>query len=302
MAALIQQQRLTDAERLQMLQFQTQKYEISPDITMKLRNTERQFNRLFIVDNSGSMDDPEVDLQIGMSLFDVISRKWEIVYTMMCELLTLSGCIDRNGVRVCFLNPVTGLESMDPRVGTQHDSVTGGATLHLACKDINLNYIPDEDIDPFFNANNGIPHGHTPLTEVFNGAVNREFQECDDQSKKVYVTIITDGIPTTRDGVWEGESKKFKDCLSSLTKKYKNRLYVQIISVTKDENVLNFLKQLDDISQVDTTPDFTTMKKLVHTARGKGFNFTKGTYYAKCLLGPIDSSLDNIDKWHLFKV
>lgn len=301
MAALIQQHKLTDAERLQMLELQTQKNEISPDITMKLRNTERLYNRLFIIDNSSSMDDPEVDLQPGMSLFDVIARKWEIVYTMTGELLTLSGCIDRNGVRVCFLNPVTGLEHMDPRVCQQHDPVTGGATIHKACNEIDMSYIPDNDIDPVFNANGGTPLGHTPLTEVFANAVNREFSEFDDQSKRLYVTIITDGVPTTRDGAFSGESAKFKKCLQDMTKKYKKRLYVQIISVTKDETVLDFLKQLDGIDGVDTTPDFTTMKKLVQDARGKGFTFNKGTYYAKCLLGPIDESLDNIDKWHLFK-
>lgn len=301
MSTQIQQHRLTDAERLQMLQFQTLKHEISPDITVKLRNTERLYNRLFIVDNSGSMEDPEVDLQPGMSLFDVIARKWEIVYGMVGELLTLSGCIDRNGVRVCFLNPVTGLEHMDPRIGTQYDPVTGGATIHCACKEIDTTYIPDNDIDPFFNANGGTPIGHTPLTEVFNGAVEREFHEFDDASKRLYVTIITDGIPTARDGSDNHESKKFKDCLTALSKKYKKRLFVQIISVTKEERVLDFLKSLDGIDGVDTTPDFTTMKQLVQHARGKGFVFTKGIYYAKCLLGPIDPSLDDIDKWHLFK-
>lgn len=301
MSKQILHNRLSDAERLKMLEYQTQKYEIEPNITAKLRNTERLYNRLFIIDNSGSMDDPEVDLQPGMSLFDVIARKWEIVYTMTGELLTLSGCIDRNGVRICFINPVNGLEYMDPSVGTQNDPVTGGATLHIASKDIDMDYIPDNDIDPFFNANGGIPHGHTPLTEVFTGAVDREFKEFDDQSKRLYVTIITDGVPTARDGSDNNESKKFKDCLTSMLKKYKKRLFVQIISVTKEENVLDFLKSLDGIDGVDTTPDFTTMKKLVQDARGKGFKFTKGTYYAKCLLGPIDESLDDIDKWHLFK-
>lgn len=78
MANSIQQHRLTDEERLQMLEYQTRKYEILPDITRKLRNTERLYNRLFIIDNSSSMDDPEVDLQPGMSLFDVIARKWTV--------------------------------------------------------------------------------------------------------------------------------------------------------------------------------------------------------------------------------
>ena len=301
MTTQITRNRMTDQERLNMLEQQTLKYEIPPDITLKLRNTERKFNRIFIIDNSGSMDDPEVDLQPGMSLFDVVARKWEILYYLTGELLTLSGCIDRNGVRVCFLNPLSGLEYLDQHFGTQYDHVTGGATIHCACKDIDTTYIPDNDIDPFFNANGGIPQGHTPLTEVLLNSVEREFQELDDSAKCVYVTIMTDGLPTTRDGSTHRECDHFKDCIKKLTKKYKNRLYIQIISVTKEESVLNFLKSLDDIDGVDTTPDFTTMKKLVAKARGSGFNFTKGVYYGKCLLGPIDKSLDNIDKWHLFK-
>jgi len=301
MSAQIQQHRNLEENRLEMLKFQTLKHEISPEITTKLRNTERKFNRLFIIDNSGSMDDPEIDLQPGMSLFDVVARKWEIVYNLTGDLLTLSGCIDRNGVRVCFLNPLPGLEHMDPKIGTGHDSVTGGATINCACKDIDLNYIPDNDIDPFFNANGGIPIGHTPLTDVFVGAVQREFNEFDDTTKCLYVTIITDGVPTSRDGSDKNESNKFKDCLTTMTKKFKNRLFIQIISVTNEESVINFLKSLDGIDGVDTTPDFSTMKKLVHNARGTGFKFDKGTYYAKCLLGPIDKSLDDIDKWHMFK-
>jgi hypothetical protein len=291
MSAQILKHKLSDHERLQMLEHQCQVNEVSPDVTLKLRNTERLVDRIFIIDNSSSMDDPEVDLQPGMSLFDEVERKWAVLYGLFQVLLTLSSCIDRSGVKVYFLNPIPGFP-VDP--------VTGGTVLISAGKDIDLSYIPDEEIDPYFNANEGVPCGHTPIREVYEHAVNHEFTQLDG-SKKLYVTIITDGEPTARDGTTNKENEKFKKCLTAMQHTHKGRLYTQIISVTKEERVIEYLKSLDGIEGVDTTPDFTTMKNEVQHARGKGFVFNKGMYYGKCLLGPMDQSLDDINKWHLFK-
>lgn len=291
MSAQLTSQHNKDLERLQMLEKKCKEFEITPDETISLRNTERTVDRIFIIDNSGSMNDPEQDLQPGMGLFDSIPSKWSIVYGMTQDLVTMASCVDRNGVKIYFLNQISPLP-VDP--------TTGGMTLECAGRDIGLDYIPDNDIDPYFNANEGVPLGHTPINEVYEGAVKHTFSQLDG-SKQLYVTIITDGEPTSRNGDTHGENDKFKQTLKKLHKKYTGRLYTQIISVTNETRVLNYLKSLDDgIPGVDVTPDFSTFKSTVQKARGKTFPVTKGLYYLKCLCGPMDKKLDNVDKWHLF--
>lgn len=281
---------MSETERLRLLQKLSEDNELLPEDIRELRATENKVERLFIFDNSGSMYEAESDLSETQGLFDQCTSKWEIGYTLVQKILPFVGTLDSTGAEFCFLNPIAGFDV---------DSVTGGTTISAVASNINVDYIADTDIDPYFNAE--APSGHTPSRDVLEGAVKRKMSQMDG-SKKLYVTFITDGEPTLRDGSDRNtkgvkETDNFKRSLEKLSSEYKDKLFIQILSVTKEQHIIDYLKTLDRINGVDVTPDFVTLKSSVKKATGK--NLSKREYLMKILLGAMVKKYDDLDKWKL---
>ena len=188
MAQLILEHRMSETERLGLLQKLSEDNELIPDDVRELRATENKIERMFFFDNSGSMFEAESELTETQGLFDQCTSKWEIGYTLMQKILPFVGCLDATGAEFCFLNPIAGFPV---------DTVTGGTTILEVAKGITPSYIADIDIDPYFNAE--APSGHTPSREVLDSAIRRKMAQMDG-SKKLYVTFVTDGEPTLRNG------------------------------------------------------------------------------------------------------
>jgi hypothetical protein len=281
--SFIQHAEATEHQRLEKLRQVCEKYEISPDNVKKLRQYEGKYEIIIIGDNSGSMMQPAHDPAKSADAFSQIPSRWEEFYRTLCAIVEVSSCLDKEGgLEIHFLNPIPG-HPVDP--------VTGGCTISNVGASRDPRYVPDMDIDPYFNAAN--PHGHTPLSEVFTGAVNHKLSQID-PSQNLLVFIATDGEPTDRNGHVDEKAKHFEYILKNRPES--KRVFVEIMALTDDKTCIGYLNRIDNIKGVDTTDDYYSEREEVQKHKGKSFKFSFGDYIVKCLLGSVDKSMDNIDK------
>jgi hypothetical protein len=235
------------------------KHGIRPEWLPALRNLEA-FDIVFICDDSGSMLlDVDVD-GTTMKRWDELRRSVEMV-------ADIASALDDDGCDVYFLNrpPVKQVKAAD--VGTRLPTAL----------------TPE-------------PSGGTPLNRVLRQAVHdKGFDFADEPkralrpAKRLLLLIATDGQPDLDDGGIDG----FVDSLQALPEK----VHVQLMAVTDDRMVLDWMKEADDkVRFLDVCDDFTSERKEVVKAQGAAFRFTHADYLTKILLGAIDPYFDLLDE------
>lgn len=267
-------------QRLQRLQKAREKYVITDKYLQILRQCEGKYEVMFIIDNSESMNQLADDVE---NLMDVVKTKWfDLQTNLATAIVDVAGIIDRNGIEVCFLNPV------HPDLV---DTETGGTTVK--------NIVCAQQLDPYFQST---PHASTPLEHVFKKAVERKLKTMD-ASTNLVVIIATDGEPTKIDsnGVAVEDVKGFKNMLKN--RPYKNRVFVSFVACTNDQKQIGYLKKLDsEIDGVDSNDKYLTELEDIKRHKGKNFDFGYGSYIVKVLCGSFVKELDLLDKknWSLF--
>lgn len=132
------------------------------------------------------------------------------------------------------------------------------------------------------------PTGFTPLSKAFRYILSTKRATLGE--KKLLVLIFTDGQPTDDHGRTD-----ISTFLNDLATKPPN-VHVQVVACTDDEQAVEYLNDLDDRTPgLDVCDDYHSERKEVLNSQGPGFHFSFGDYVTKCLLGPIDSSFDNLD-------
>jgi von Willebrand factor type A domain len=133
------------------------------------------------------------------------------------------------------------------------------------------------------------PQGFTPTTR----AIQYVFQEkaAVIRERKLLIVLITDGEPT--DDVGNVAIREFV----SLMKNRNKNVHVSIVACTDDDGAMKYLDKLDGQDRtLDVTDDYKSELAQIRKAKGNSFRFTFGDYVAKTLLGPVDTSMDNLDK------
>jgi hypothetical protein len=182
-------------------------------------------------------------------------NRWEELQQTVQMLVELGTCFDADGVDLFFLN-------RQPVA-----SVTG----------------PN---DPkFIQAFGNAPSGTTPLTETLNKVV----QQCAGE-KPVLLFILTDGEPN-------GGCNVFTEALAKVVRKQSTprSFKVQIMACTGNDDEIAWLNDVDkQFTEVDVTDDYLSEKQEIQ-AKNPGYNFTKGDWIMKAMLGPIDKKFGDLD-------
>lgn len=275
--------RMLENERLERLQKAREKYVITDKYLEMLRKCEGKYEIIFIVDNSESMNQPVGQETLKSNLLDFVPTKWyDLQSNLAPAIIDVAGIMDRNGIEVCFINPVHP-DLVDP--------LTGGTTVR--------NVVCQKQLDPYFQS---VPNGQTPLEHVFKVSVERKLRTMD-ASTKLIVIIATDGEPTKTDsnGVAVQDIKGFKKMLKN--RPYSERVFVSFVACSDDPQQIGYLKELDrEIDGIDSNDNYETELIEVKKHKGKNFDFGYGVYIVKVLCGSFIKELDMLNKknWSLF--
>lgn len=131
------------------------------------------------------------------------------------------------------------------------------------------------------------PHGSAPLARAIRDviAANKKLPK----GKMLVILFATDG---ETDG-GEQEIKEVKEALASKPAWCK----VQVLKITDNDAETSYLDEFDRAYEgVDVTDDYFSVLANVHKYRGKDTPFSFGDYLVKCLIGPLDREIDEIDE------
>jgi hypothetical protein len=72
---------------------------------------------------------------------------------------------------------------------------------------------------------------------------------------------------------------------------------VQVLKITDNDDETSYLDEFDRaIEGVDVTDDYFSVLANVRKYRGQNTSFSFGDYLVKCLIGPLDKEIDEIDE------
>jgi hypothetical protein len=137
------------------------------------------------------------------------------------------------------------------------------------------------------------PQGGTPLTKIFNLALDNNRNELSE--RKLLVLVFTDGCPSS-------ERLSQKDAIGEFKKALQNRnpmdrIFVTIVACTDDEYALKYLNNWDNkIKNLDVVDDYESERKEIYAAGKVKTSFTFGDYIAKILLGSFIKEIDQLDE------
>lgn len=232
------------------------KYEIRPFYSAKLRALEN-FRIVFIFDDSGSMN-----FKLKESPHNSKDKKvtrWEELKYFSEIGIEMANAFNREGTDVYFLNRPVARNLRSP------DELTP----HLAPR----------------------PNGFTPITRAVKAAISDHNLALLGSRKKLLLVIVTDGEPSDEQG--SIAIADFRACLESRPE----HVYTTIVSCTDEKFTMAYLNNWDsDLPRLDVVDDFASEREQILAVQGQNFVFSYGDYIVKCLLGSVDSELDNLDE------
>jgi ankyrin repeat protein len=131
------------------------------------------------------------------------------------------------------------------------------------------------------------PHGSVPLARAIRDviAANKKLPK----GKMLVILFATDG---ETDG-GELEIAEVKEALATKPSWCK----VQVLKITDNDDETSYLDEFDRaIEGVDVTDDYFSVLANVRKYRGQNTSFSFGDYLVKCLIGPLDKEIDEIDE------
>lgn len=272
----------SETARLDRLRKTREKYVITDHYLNILNQCTGKYQILFIVDNSASMMESSRRSPNADPLMPVSTRWFDLQTNLAAAVVDVSTIIDRDGIEVCFINPVHP-DLIDPE--------TGGTTV--------TNVVSAQQLDPYFQST---PHGQTLLEHVFRVATERKLRTMD-ANQNLIVVIATDGEPTKTDsnGVAVADVKGFREMLKH--RPYLKRVFISFVSCADDKTLTGYLADLDsDIEGVDSNRSYPKEFEKVKKTRGDKVEFGYGVYICKVLCGSFNRELDflNKERWSLF--
>jgi hypothetical protein len=236
-----------------------QRYEISNFFASKMRQVEG-FEIAIIMDDSGSMNNA-VDSS-GSNPYETKKTRWDEGKQIAGTIIDIAGIMDPTGVDVYFLNrpPAMGVKS--------------SAELEAAFK-------PG-------------PSGMTPLCPVLKQVINDK--EGVAKERKLLIIIITDGVPTDRDG--EPDVKELERILK-YGRKPMDKTFITFVACTDVKADVDHLSKFDkEIKNTDCVDDYQSERKEVLARQGSTAKFSFGDYVVKTMIGAVDAQFDNLDEKH----
>jgi hypothetical protein len=207
---------------------------------------------VMIADDSGSMA-----LGSDADIEGVVTR-WDELQLMCRLLVELYGMVNKKGIDIHFLNRDT----------VRHVKTPDNRKLKRAF-----------DVDPC---------GATPLCDT----LQRVLQQPRQPSKKRIVVIVTDGEPTTANGM----APEIDRLERMLRGRDTTMDFVTIVACTGSKRVISFLNEWDGaIPSLDVVDDFLSERGKVLDAQGDKFQFRYADYVVKLMLGSVDPYFDNLD-------
>jgi hypothetical protein len=235
-----------------------QRYEISNFFAAKMRQIEG-FEIVIVMDDSGSMNNP---VDSSGNPFEAKKTRWDEGKQIAGIIIDIAGIMDPTGVDVYFLNrpPALGVKS--------------SAELEAAFK-------PG-------------PEGMTPLCPVLKQIINDK--ENVTKERKLLIIVITDGVPTDRDG--EPDVKELERILK-YGRKPMDKTFITFVACTDVPGDVAHLNKFDkEIKNTDCSDDYQTERKEVLKAQGSTAKFSFGDYIVKIMIGAVDTQFDNLDERH----
>jgi sugar lactone lactonase YvrE len=235
------------------------RYTIRHDFFFKLSLNDQQCKIVLICDDSSSMNTivkPGPGAPPSHTSSTNPSTRWTELRNT-CEVVIDLACTITDSVDVHFLN--------------HNEALKGIRNADDLCKGF-----PTE------------PKGYSvPLARAIRDIIasNQNFQK----GKKLIILFATDG---ETDGGKE-EIAELKSVLENKPKWCK----IQILKITDDDIGTTYLDKLDrTIDGVDVTDDYYSVLANVQKNRGTDTPFSFGDYLIKCLIGPLDKKIDEIDE------
>jgi hypothetical protein len=173
-----------------------------------------------------------------------------------CELVVELACTVTDSVDVHFLNNPNSLKGIKSSV------------------QLHENFLPEA-------------RGSTPLAKTLR-SVLQAYENLPNE-KRLVILLATDGRP-------DGGAQGISDLGAALASKPPDSK-VQILKITDDDAATAYLDKFDGaIDGVDVTDDYYSVLANVNRYRRPGTHFSMGDYIVKCLIGPMDKEIDEIDE------
>jgi len=162
-----------------------------------------------------------------------------------------------NGIELYFINPVHGRRS--------HPGI------HSYEQVLDLLAVP--------------PYGGTPLLEAWNDVQLRYRHAVTEQG--VVTVIITDGAPN--------DTIAFRNAIKNRLNPSKN--VVNFLVTTDQDTDVEYLDDMDTlIPAVDVTDDYQTELAQIRKKRGHSYQFSRGDYVLKAVIGGASPKIDSQDE------
>jgi len=186
--------------------------------------------------------------------------RWDELCSIVKLIIEIGVIFDSNGVDIYFLNRDSFHNVKDPKV-----------------------------VEQIFKMP---PSGYTPLVPV----LNRIFESSlslRGRDKKLLVFVATDGVPTNDNG--DPNLDELEHTMRE--KRRMETTYVSFLLCTDDQACVASFNEWDrTMLNVDVTDDFDTERKKIRRYRGHDYQFSRGDYVVKALVGAIDPEIDALDE------
>ncbi|KAJ3400937.1 hypothetical protein CcCBS67573_g03848 [Chytriomyces confervae] len=233
------------------------KHQISEFMAAKLAQLEGM-DIAILCDDSDSMQ--ALCQESVLKAFPRRKTRWSELTHTVGIIADLSTVLDSDGVDVFFCN-------RDPILGI---------TSHSA------------ELDAAFATP---PEGDASLNRTLNSIIARHSKKHAAQPKSLLIIIATDGEPGP-DINTEILEKTIRFGRASPSK-----IYITFVLCNHDPEKTSYLHEWDhDMEAVDVVDDFWSEQERILSVQGPGFDFSKGDWVCKLLLGSVDRELDVVDE------
>lgn len=232
-----------------------QKHDIRTSLSQALY-TLREFDIVFICDDSGSMATPCKSLDTNGNI--ITQTRWKEAEKITTTITDFSLALDDDGIDLYFFS--------EPN--------------HMKVKSV-------EEVKQIFKRS---PNCGTPIVKTLREVYN-QFRMRD---KDTLIVIVTDGEPSGgRDETFENLTRLINEMIGCQHPKFRisTVLVTDNESVVGPYNEID--KRFENF---DVSDDYMSELEEIKKAQGQNFNFHYGDYICKILLSPVCKELDHLDE------
>jgi len=215
------------------------KYDVRSDWAPALRNLS-YFDVVFIADDSGSMLNK---VSVGSERM----TRWEELRKSVTMVSEIASILDSDGIDVYFLN-------QEPILG--------------------VTYSDEDSMRKLKQRFDTPPCGGTPLKATLERVINEKGYGGGSGSpppaKRLLILLATDGVPTDCPTAEESI-----EALIQALRKLPEHVFVQIMAITDDKHVLEWMNEADStVRHVDCVDDYNSEQTQIKRLQGKDFKFS----------------------------